>query len=584
MLLYIKIDFIYKILLSKLPNRLTCLWILNMIRLIKIILFLSLIVPLSCISENLVTFRIAMHQALIKGVMIPSAGDRVEIRGSFNSWESDSLILVDPDLDSIYTGTFNFSNDLSDEEFKYVIVKTAGAILWEMNPDPENPPYGNRKISFSGSHQLLPASNFKINPYDLHYAGISLQFSVNQLQSDFKQLRHLLEDEHCCLYNYTSKTKFDSIFSSQYGKLNHAMSPSEFFRTISPISAQIGCGHSGFWMSGDFWNMGYDKLFPLQIGLIEGKVVVAKNITDTIQVPVGSIIYKINGRSVPDIVTELKNNYAADAFNDHFRLSQVERRFSMLLARMYGFKESYQVIYSLPGTENRTLVRLEPARIDDVRKEVFKDQILKMDILNEYKAAIITISSFSYYDRVEFFKGFLDSCFTQIHDKHINNLILDLRGNDGGDPFCAVPLFSYLEKKPVAYFAEPYGRYAQFANPIPLANRKFEGKLYTLIDGRCFSTNGHFCALLKYHKIGKLVGSETGASYACNAATKTVRLDNSQIEIFISRKSFAAAVKNMDLSRPIMPDYHVKQTYRDFLEGKDTVMNYTLNLIAKSDE
>jgi len=194
----------------------------------------------------------------------------------------------------------------------------------------------------------------------------------------------------------------------------------------------------------------------------------------------------------------------------------------------------------------------------------------------------MTISSFIYYDRVDYFKGFLDSCFTLIKEKNIENLILDLRKNDGGDPFCAIPLFSYLEHEPVPYFAEPYGRYAEFANPIPMAEKRFTGNLYTLLDGRCFSTNGHFCALLKYHKIGKFVGTESGATYTCNAGRDLmVRLNNTRFMLYFGRSSFAVAVEGMDQREPIKPDYPVHETIQDLLEGRDVYMETAMKLIVR---
>ena len=48
------------------------------------------------------------------------------------------------------------------------------------------------------------------------------------------------------------------------------------------------------------------------------------------------------------------------------------------------------------------------------------------------------------------------------------------------------------------------------------------------------------------------------------------------------RSTYAAAVQDMDKTRGILPDYTVEQTYRDFLNSKDTVMEYTLELIKKS--
>lgn len=36
------------------------------------------------------------------------------------------------------------------------------------------------------------------------------------------------------------------------------------------------------------------------------------------------------------------------------------------------------------------------------------------------------------------------------------------------------------------------------------------------MDGRCFSTNAHFCSFLKYLKTGTIIGTSGGATYKCN--------------------------------------------------------------------
>ena len=413
------------------------------------------------------------------------------------------------------------------------------------------------------------------------------KFSIEELQKDFLQLRSLYENEHCVLYEYTSKEKFDSLFDQQYTLINRSMQYHEFFQILAPINNNIGCMHSSIWMPGDFWESGKENLFPLQIKLIDGYAVVAGYYNDKPQVPVGSIILEINSLPIKKIIIDLKSSYSSDGLIEQFQFAQIEKRFPMSYARYYGFPEEYVVTYALPGRKTSETKKLIPANQKSVRAVVFKNfnhPPLTLKLEKEIGIAILKIPSFIFYDKVDYFKSFLDSAFVEIKKSSIKNLILDLRGNDGGDPFCAVPLFSYLENVPVPYFAKEYGRYAEFAKPIPVAENHFEGNLYTLIDKHCGSTNGHFCALLKYQKIGKLVGEEGGSTYKCNARTKEVKLNNTKVLVYVPRETFCAAVKNMDKTQGVKPDYPVKQTYKDFLIGKDTVMDFVKDLIKKNKE
>lgn len=145
-----------------------------------------------------------------------------------------------------------------------------------------------------------------------------VQFLKQALQDDFKQMRKTLEENHASLYEYTPKQVMDSLMEKQYELIRDSMRLHDFFKILTPVTAKIGCGHTAVWMPGSYWDIDPENLFPLQIKLIEGYVVVTGKYNDTLQVPVGSIILEINGRSVNDIITEMRTNYSADAFNIHF--------------------------------------------------------------------------------------------------------------------------------------------------------------------------------------------------------------------------------------------------------------------------
>jgi len=554
-----------------------------MFRLSSITLLLGIFI--NSAAQNNITFRSDLREAISRNIFIPSAGDSVIVRGSFEGWNTNDYKMTDADEDSLFSGVFNITGDSGTVvEYKFVILKSTGEIIWESDPDPDNPPYGNRKLILSGNPQVLSVQKFSLSDEYTRDLNSHKLFGVKALQDDFIQLRQSLEADHCNLYEYTSKEKFDSLFDHQYRLIDHPMQYHEFFRILAPVNNSIGCMHSNVWMAGSFWNAGKDSLFPLQVKFIEGYAVVTGYYNDTVQVPVGSIILEINSRPVKEIVDDLKNTYSSDGLNKQFQLAQVEKRFSMAYARYYGFPDKYEVMYALPGRKTWEKKELIPADLQSVRKIVFKNfnyPPLTLKITENNNTAVLRIPSFIFYDRVEYFTNFLDSAFSEIKNRNIENLILDIRGNDGGDPFCSVPLFSYLEKEPVSYFAKEYGRYSEFAHPIPLAQNKFTGNLYTLIDKHCGSTNGHFCALLKYNGLGKLVGEEGGATYKCNARTEEFTLKNTEMIVDIARVTFSAAVDDMDKTRGVEPDYYVEQSYKDYLEGKDTVMEFTVNLISQ---
>jgi C-terminal processing protease CtpA/Prc len=534
-------------------------------------------------AQSSITFQVDLKEPIRQNLFSETTGDIVVVRGSFEGWQSNEYKLNNNNNDSVYTGTFTINADLISEiEYKYCIIKTTGDIYWEWYPNPGNIPNGNRKLSLKGNHLITPVEKFDLNNSVLPNDNGKIVFNIGELKEDFLQLKRSLEEIHCALYEYTNREEFDSLFTIQFKKINKPREYNEFYNIVFPLLVKVGCMHTGIWMPGEFWNLGTNNFFPLQLKLIEGKAMVTGYYNDTAQVPIGSVIMQINSRPMDEVIKDVENSIVSDAMNRQFQKAGFEKRFPMVYASIYGFPEEYVITYAPPGSKTRITTKLITTDLESVRKVTFKNfnhPPLTSDLVEGKNIAIIKIPSFAFYDRVKYFTGFLDSSFMEIKNKNIDNLILDLRGNDGGDPFCPVPLLSYLEKKPVKYFAEEYGHYSEFAKPIPLAENNFTGNLYTLIDHHCGSTNGHFCALLKYHKIGKLVGSEGGATYKCNARVEEFRLKNTHLIVNVARRTYKAAVEGMDKTKGVEPDYTVEQSYEDFLNGKDTIMEFTQNLI-----
>jgi hypothetical protein len=408
-------------------------------------------------------------------------------------------------------------------------------------------------------------------------------FSPEALKEDFLQFRQILEENHCCLYEYTPKTSMDSLFDNHYQQIDHDMTRDAFFRLLSHITAQVGCMHTATWMPGRFYVTKPRRMFPLIVTKVDGLLVVSGSYNNDMEVPRGSILLDINGTPVEEIVRQIDRTISADALNPHFIRSQTIKRFSLRYACNYGLPDQYKIKYLEPGQDQPLEKILTPADHESLHKVVFShfsSPPLGFKIVKEKNTAILTVPTFIYYDKVDYFTHFMDSCFRLIDSCRIRNLILDVRGNGGGDPFCSSVLFAYLQKDPSPYFAEAYGKYAVLADPLPISAHHFTGNLFTLVDGSCGSTNGHFCALLKYHGLGTFIGTPSGATYKCNAGKNTeFRLGHTQMILTIGRSTYAAAVQNMDKSAPIMPDVYVHETYKDFLECKDVAMDAAFHAI-----
>jgi hypothetical protein len=405
-------------------------------------------------------------------------------------------------------------------------------------------------------------------------------YSVKQLQKDFRQLRKAMESHHPALYRFTSPEQFQRIFDKHYQLIDRPMTVEEFYRIVTPVVAQIGCGHARVHAPEGYWNSTPNGLLPLKLKFLQsGAFVVGSYVVDS-PVPPGSEVVAINGFAPSDIVKTLKGYVPADGFNESWKMFRVNQKFAYLYALAFGYPDQFVVEFQAPGETQTQKAILAPIGAEAFGATGHDVLDLQFEITGDGRTAIITMKSFAYYDDRDEFYSFVDDAFAVIQQRGVENLILDFRGNDGGDPYCTTRLLSYIESRPVQYFARPYFQYEDFSRPIPVASNRFDGRLLVLIDGGCYSSTAHLCAVLEYNDIGIFVGSETGGTYTCNDASKGVILKNSRIDINMPRMTFAAAVSGMSRSRGILPDHPVEPRIEDLLEGRDTVKDFALELLA----
>ncbi len=275
------------------------------------------------------------------------------------------------------------------------------------------------------------------------------------------------------------------------------------------------------------------------------------------------------------------------------------------------------------------------------------DQIYYTDLTENEKynykkldasTGILTINTFSMGNETteehKTYVSFLDSIFTIVKTENLKNLIVDVRQNGGGTDPNDVVTYSYLTSRKfkeskkvwVSFNKIPFVRYynstiPKFLRPfgigkynrwfqkrfpnqvnnryymsegesemqIRLPNEKaFQGKVYLLISPAVASAGSLFAAMLAGNKNTITIGEETmGGYYGHNGHTPMeYKLPNSKIVTTFSVENIeqdAPKKENQFYNRGIIPDYEVSQTYQDFLKDEDTQMNFTLELIKKSE-
>ena len=204
--------------------------------------------------------------------------------------------------------------------------------------------------------------------------------------------------------------------------------------------------------------------------------------------------------------------------------------------------------------------------------------------------ALLTIKTFddSRLAGNQNFRHFLDKSFKEIISKRITNLIIDLRGNGGGADAYGALLYSYLANKPFKYFSSIESTKRKITlkeNPLlgtqQPQNNSFNGKVFFLINGLCFSTAADFCSIAKSNNRGKFIGEETGGGYYGNTSGQitTTELPGSKIVVKIPRFKYVNDVRKAKYSdRGIIPDYTIAPTISEVVQHKDIQLKFALKL------
>ena len=454
-------------------------------------------------------------------------------------------------------------------------------------------------------------------------------FTPQQLQQDFGLTRQLFETMHPALYDFIAKNKLDHLWDSTGRLLEHPLTAFEFFKALSPIISQLGCGHTAVGLPTS--ERDYIKRFvPVKVKFLAGKAYIIAS-QDSNSSLLGSELLSVNGQSMAVIKNELFNHISTDGINSANRYMQLDNKFDLYYGLHIAQPDTFSLlirtgtqpdrVVSLPATTKR-VTRLIGGSTPGSPK---RDRPFSMS-LPTAETAILTIDQFYIaldddQAKETVYKQFLDSCFTLIRQKQVRNLVIDVRKNPGGYGTWGAWLYAYLAEKPFNYYQEavvttnqdlpfiqytdwkqidyrdyvkdiiktPSGQYRWTAHANlklqqPQPNR-FNGPVYILIGRNCFSTTAEFCAVARSNQRATFIGEETGGGYSSinGGDMMEMVLPNTNVKLLIPMRKYVMAVASpASPGHGTRPDYWVEPTISDFLSGNDVELDFTFALIKKN--
>lgn len=437
-------------------------------------------------------------------------------------------------------------------------------------------------------------------------------FTPEELRADFAQMYRGLKSAHFDLHAFTPQRELDRSYARRLGQIDRPMNRFEAKVLFELFAAEVRMGHTRIDSPTAEWNAyrkGGGKGFPLQIRIVDGRTYVAKNLSGVDAVRPGDEITRLNGQNMQQWLRRTERHVSAEtAYMAH---SLMDYDFAIYLWVELGAVDGFEIRVRQAGSPARELHL--PARTSAEMEAARLLQPADLDLENPLREAKLLDGRIAYLRPGPFynveaktgadewdvsgFREFIDHAFDQFLEAGASRLIIDLRGNPGGDNLFSDVMVAWFATRPFRFasqfkikvsaetiaantariehdaaaagpvsqeFAELYaqhriGEVANFAIPqtAPRAGERFEGKVFVLIDRQSYSNAVAVAALVQDYRFGVIVGEATSDMATTYGAMEQFALDHTGLKVGYPKARIVRP--NGDLrSRGVTPDIAIR--------------------------
>lgn len=445
---------------------------------------------------------------------------------------------------------------------------------------------------------------------------------------DFQLFRSIFEAGNAGLYKYHSKQELDQLFLQKEFAITDQTSYREFYNLIWDIIDFSGSCHNTLHYpdSIDASLSARKIFFPLPLKHINGEIYT--NIEHS-KIPLGSKLTAVNNLKASDFIQRSSHYVSTDGHNKTGKYASIETDWMPFYVYLtLGEQEQFDITYITQKGITHS-VQLPAISYDEFYQHSGKRHSLEYEARNEANyslhvdkdIAVLTVKTFVVggpdSDEHQQYAQFLDSSFALLRQQNIEKLIVDIRGNGGGqDPndlllysylttrnfrenttahtlFTTVPFQDYYlyddseelaEELREEHSIEKDGKFYQNADfnkvwqPNTLA---FKGTIIVLIDPYVASAASLFASLLRSDVGPIFIGEETLGGYYGHTGhiPMDYELPNSGLVLsfsIVDLEQDVLPLKSEQYGDGIHPDIRVFQSLEDFLHHRDTELNFAI--------
>jgi C-terminal processing protease CtpA/Prc len=459
------------------------------------------------------------------------------------------------------------------------------------------------------------------------------------LLADFEIARKSYEQMHPGLYKYQSKETIDKAFEAAKAAFSKDQTLAVAYFNFHKLTSSFKCGHAypNFFNQEDALKKEvFEKTncLPFHFKLVDDRMLVVRS--NDSKIKDGTEILKINGVKVSKILATILPIVRADGSNDGKRKNLLENGkeyfgyFDIFYPMFFPLKKEEFTLETFDlkakKKEKVSLAAVNHAQRDKAIKAKYVDaQYIKYKFeWLDSETAVMTINDFSNFDKKAQYDSFYVAALNEYTLKKGQNLIIDVRKNEGGNGSEMIKLIPFLAQKPTEYLElqntwqmlkidaslKPYVDNKRWAFPwfsqsekgynktemgqwkgkgadkpqiIMPSNERFTGKIFLLSSPTNSSATYMMVETFKKHNLATIVGQTTGGNQrgVTAGALFFILLPNSKVEVDVPLIGTDLGIAKTLPDAGISPDIYIKPNILDVINGVDTEIEAVKKLIKK---
>jgi hypothetical protein len=424
-----------------------------------------------------------------------------------------------------------------------------------------------------------------------------------ELQQELDYLQTQLEKRQPNWQVYHPKEDWEKRLATVKAQLQRPLTIVQWYQKLNYVLEAVHEGHINIGKANDAFYTGFGtgefEVLPLIVRSVGEQVYIWTNLSEEESLQRGDELLSINGRSISAVRRQIFDHTLADGYIESSKQLFFQEEFA---ARYFWFVEtpdSFVLKYRPYGqahTETTTIAALSHSEMAQwmVKRELPRPSRPRgLEALYSCsfhgQTAILTLRNFNSKDWAAYDKtpaSFYEQLFKRLRKNKTKDLIIDLRGNKGGnkDFVDAILPYLWLEKRQGTYRSLQRANGYLVESILPNRNALyFKGQIYVLTDGRTYSTAALLAQYAVHYANAISIGTETGSrleGFAAGGHT-TITLPHSKIRIEIPNgwvQNKLRTTPNL-ANRGLLPYYKVEPDLEDLIKERDVVLEKAWNLI-----